>query len=199
MSRFVNFLFYQTGWFACVLGAAWGFQWLGVGIALCLVSAHFWLATDRILQIKLALIAAAIGLLVDCTQLWAGVFAFSRGRVLDWLPPPFMTVLWIQFATTFRYCMSWLSGHYGLGAGFGLLGAPLAFYAGERLGAIEFLSPRPLHFAVLGCLWSLVVPLLVYISDRLASHSAPTPHYRWHVGAVSESCPLPSAGRIFEP
>jgi hypothetical protein len=178
MGRFINFLLYQTGWFACVLGAAWDFQWLGVCIALCLVGIHFWLATDRTLQIKLALVATALGLLVDCTQLWAGVFTFSRGRVFAWLPPPFMTVLWIQFATTFRYCMSWLSGRYRLSAAFGLLGAPLSFYAGERLGAIEFLSPRPLHFAVLGCLWSVVVPLLVYISDRLASPSALTPKYR---------------------
>ena len=59
MSRFVNFLLYQTGWFACVLGAAWGFQWLGVCIALCLVGTHFWLAMDRALQMKLSLIAAA--------------------------------------------------------------------------------------------------------------------------------------------
>lgn len=186
MSRFVNFLLYQTGWFACVLGAAWGCQWLGICIALCLVGTHFWLAMDRALQMKLSLIAAALGLLVDCTQLWAGVFTFSQGRVLSWLPPPFMTVLWIQFATTFRYCMSWLSGRYRWGAGFGLLGAPLAFYAGERLGAIEVLSPRPLHFAVLGCLWSLVVPLLFYISDRLASNATSTPNYRWLVGADSE-------------
>lgn len=186
MSRFVNFLLYQTGWFASVLGAAWGFQGLGVCIALCLVGTHFWLATDRSLQIKLAIIAAALGLIVDRTQLWAGVFTFSQGRVLDWLPPPFMTVLWIQFATTFRYCMSWLSGRYGLGAGFGWLGAPLAFYAGERLGAIDFLSPRAFHFAVLGCLWCIVVPVLVYISDRLASHLAPAPNYRWLLAAASE-------------
>ena len=97
-----------------------------------------------------------------------------------------LTVLWMQFATTLRYCMSWLSGRYWLGAGFGLFGAPLAFYAGDRLGAIEFLSPRPLHFAVLGCVWSTVVPLLVYTSDRLASRNAPPPKYRWLDRSISE-------------
>lgn len=186
MSRFVNFLLYQTGWFACVLGVAWGFQWLGVCTALCLVGTHLWLAMDRAVQMKLSLIAAALGLVVDCTQLWIGVFAFSPDRVVSWLPPPFMTVLWIQFATTFRYCMSWLSERYGLSAGFGLVGAPMAFYAGERFGAIEFLSPRLFHFAVLGCLWSIVVPTLVYISDRLASQAVSVPKYRWLNGVSSE-------------
>ena len=187
MTGLVNFVLYQTGWFACVLGAAWGFQWLGIGIALSLVVAHLWLAADRHLQTKLALLAAALGLIIDSAQLWAGVFSFPLGGILDTLPPPFMTVLWMQFATTFRYCMSWLSGRYGLSAGFGFLGAPLAFYAGERLGAIEFLSPRLLHFAVLACLWSFAVPLLVFASDRLAARSAPAASYRWRARAFQAS------------
>ncbi len=102
-SRFLNFLLYQVGWLACVLGVSWNLQWLGVSIALCLVGIHFWLAADRSVQIKLACTAAAWGLIVDSTQLWLGVFAFPRGSMVAWLPPPFMAVLWLQFATTFRY------------------------------------------------------------------------------------------------
>ena len=186
MTRFVNFLLYQIGWFACVLGVAWDSQWLGMCIALCLIGMHFWLAADRPIQIKLAFIAAAIGLVVDSTQLWAGVFTFPRGVVLEWLPPPFMTVLWMQFATTFRYCMRWLSGRYTLSACFGFVGAPLAFFAGERLGAIDLLSPRLMHFVVLGLLWSFSVPLLVYISDHLAYRCDASSYYRWPASAAPE-------------
>ncbi len=93
MSRFLNLLFYQVGWFACVLGLAWNLQSLGIGIALCLVVLHFWLASDRSLQIKLGLTAAVFGLIVDSGQLWVGVFAFPRGSVIDWLPPPAIAVL----------------------------------------------------------------------------------------------------------
>ena len=178
MSRLVNFVLYQSGWFACVLGVAWNLQWLGIGIALCLVGLHFWLATDRSLQFKLSLTAAVFGLIVDSGQLWAGVFTFPRGSVVDWLPPPAIAVLWLQFATTFRYSMSWLSRRYVICACFGLVGAPLAFFAGERLGAVEFLSPRLINFAILGLVWSFAVPLLVFISDRWASQGGVLPSYR---------------------
>ena len=166
--RIVNFLLYQVGWFACVLGAAWGFPWFGMSIALCLLGIHFRLAPDRGSQVVLVLAAAGAGLVVDTLQLWVGVFTFPHGTVVDWLPPPWMSVLWMQFATTFRYSMRWLEGRYLLSASFGLLGAPVAFFAGERFGAIEFLSPRLAHYGVLAVLWSITVPLLVYVSDRLS-------------------------------
>lgn len=185
MSRFFNLIFYQVGWFACVLGISWNLQWFGICIALCLVGLHLCLATDRSLQIKLSLTAAVFGLIVDSVQMWVGVFAFPHGSVVDWLPPPCIAALWLQFATTFRYSMSWLSGRYAICACFGLVGAPLAFFAGERLGAIEFLPPRLVSFAIVGLVWSFAVPILVFIADRWASHDV-LPSYRWPLMSVQD-------------
>jgi hypothetical protein len=126
--------------------------------------------------------AAGIGLVVDSVQLWAGVFVFSQGVVVEWLPPPWMSVLWMQFATTFQYSMRWMSGRYTVSACFGFAGAPLAFFAGERLGAIEFLTPRLMHYSVLALLWSVAVPLLVYTSDYLATLRPVSSNYRWLAG-----------------
>ena len=171
-------MLYQLGWFACVIGTAWGFQAAGVSLACVFLILHFFLASDRSTQIKLSAVAAILGLILDSLQLGLGVFAFPRGTAVGGLPPLFMSVLWMQFATTFRYCMGWLSGRYVLSAVFGLVGAPIAFYAGERLGAIEFLDPRHISFLVLGLLWSAAVPLLVLLSDRL-DPAATDPAYRW--------------------
>jgi hypothetical protein len=182
MTRAVNFLLYQVGWFCCVLGSAWHLPWLGMSVALCLIAVHFWLTTARTAQLQLALVAAGVGLVIDSVQLWAGVFAFSQGVVVEWLPPPWMSVLWMQFATTFQYSMRWLSGRYAVSACFGLAGAPLAFFAGERLGAIEFLSPRLIHYAVLALLWSVAVPLLIFLSDYLAPLRPVSARYRWPTG-----------------
>jgi hypothetical protein len=176
--RLVNFLLYQAGWLACVLGAAWQYPWTGMFLALLLVAVHLWLCSQPIEQIKLLLVSAGVGLVVDSTLLWAGAYRFSAGMHTTWLPPLWMTVLWMQFATTFQYSMRWLSGRYGLSALFGLFGAPLAFYAGERLGAIEFLAPRLLHFLALGILWCGAIPLLIYLSDRLAARRLLAPTYR---------------------
>jgi hypothetical protein len=175
----LNFVFYQVGWFACVLGMAYGLQWLGMTIALALVGLHLCLSTDRGVQVRICLAAALFGLIIDTGQFWAGVFTFPEGIVIEWLPPPTLAVLWIQFATTFRYSMSWLSRRYAVGALFGLFGAPLAYFAGERFGAIEFLPPRMANFVLLGVIWSVAVPALVYLSDRWATRWAVPPGYRW--------------------
>ena len=179
--QIVNFSLYQAGWFACVLGAAWGFPWLGASIAISLIATHLWLSPNPTTQWKLILVSAGVGLLVDSVLLWAGLFRFSAGVLVPWLPPLWMTVLWMQFATTFHYSMNWLSGRYAVSALFGFVGAPLAFFAGERLGAIQFLAPRLPHFATLATLWCFAIPLLIYVSDRFAaqSHSKPTYRYRW--------------------
>jgi hypothetical protein len=179
MSRIVNLVLFQLGWCACVFGAAWNLQGLGVGIGLGLLGMHLWLARDRSLQVKLAISTAGIGLVLDSAQMAAGIFTFPRGLIVVGLPPPFMTVLWLLFATTFRYGMRWLSGRYSFSALFGLLGSPISFLAGERLEAIEFPPPVLLHYAGVGLVWAGVVPLLIWISDRLAFQDGGESEYRW--------------------
>jgi hypothetical protein len=164
---FFNYLLYQIGWFACVLGGAFARPWLGAALALILVSVHLWLAKDRLGEMMIMAVAVAVGLLVDTLLLAAGVFTFPSGIMVSWLPPLWMTVLWLQFATTFRYCLHWLSGRYLLCLLLGLFGAPLAFLGGESLGAVTFFPPRPIHFLMLGVVWCLAIPSLIYASDRL--------------------------------
>jgi hypothetical protein len=53
MIRLLNFVLYQVGWFACVLGAAYSRPYLGSAIALLLVFVHVGLATDRIGQLQM--------------------------------------------------------------------------------------------------------------------------------------------------
>ena len=79
----------------------------------------------------------------------------------------------------FHYSMRWLSRRYTLSDCFGFAGAPLAFFAGENLGAVEFLTPRLTHYAFLALLWSVAVPLLVYVSDYLMARGQSDPGYRW--------------------
>jgi hypothetical protein len=49
--------------------------------------------------------------------------------------------MWIAFATTLNVSMRWLRGRPELALLFGAVGGPLAFYAGERLGAVTVHRP----------------------------------------------------------
>ena len=167
MSLLINFCLYQIGWFAIVVGAANDRPWLGMGMGLAAIVVHLLLAHGRARHLGLVLASGAVGLTLDSLQLWLGVFRFPSGMIVPWLAPPWDVVLWMQFATILPFCLRWVSRRYLLGSVLGFIGGPLAFYAGERLGAVSFLSPRLLHFAVLGIVWALAFPLLVWLSDTI--------------------------------
>lgn len=178
MTRTLNLLLYQIGWFACVLGAAYSRPWLGVTIALVLVGVHLGLASDRRTELRILAIASAIGLAVDGVLLNLGVYSFPSGMYVAWLPPLWMSVLWIQFATTLRYSLNWLSGRYFFSTLLGFVGAPLAFLGGEKLGAVLFAPPRISHLFVLGTIWCIAIPLLIYVADRVCADAGSSPYYR---------------------
>ena len=76
-------------------------------------------------------------------------------------------------------CKCWLRRRYLLAAALGLTGGPLAFLAGERLGAVSFLPPRVSHLLLLGLCWSVARPLLVYFTDRLFGSDRTKCFYPW--------------------
>lgn len=59
-TKLVNLMFFQAGWFACVLGAAAGRPWSGAGLGLILVLAHLVLVWDRVGEAKLLAFALVI-------------------------------------------------------------------------------------------------------------------------------------------
>jgi hypothetical protein len=167
MSKLVNFVLYQVGWFACVLGMAWERPWLGMLGALALVGIHVCLTQHPASELKLISVAGTLGLVLDSFQLWLGVFSFTSGQLTAWLAPPCVVVMWIQFATILPYCLSWLSRRYVLSSLLGFTGGPLAFFGGARLGAVTFLPPQLPHYLMLGLLWGLAFPFLVWSADQL--------------------------------
>ena len=65
MTMLVNFVLFQIGWFACVLGAAHGMPSLGVAVATAVVAYHLLRASRARPELVLILVAAAIGFIVD--------------------------------------------------------------------------------------------------------------------------------------
>ncbi|MGW8313171.1 MAG: DUF2878 domain-containing protein [Desulfuromonadales bacterium] len=164
-SKIINLILYELGWGCCVLGAAWGYPLAGGGLALIPVLMHLWLVEDRRREIRLMLIAMMLGLLIDGGQQLLGLLRFKPDG-LDLILPLWVFVIWAQFATLFRFALSWLSSRYLLAVLFGAIGGPVAYGGGIQLGAAEF-GPHPLFaLIVLAVIWASVVPFLIWISGR---------------------------------
>ena len=156
-THLVNYALYQTGWFACVVGGAWDRPWTGFLIAAILTSVHLTLSLDRSIEARLVALAIAVGVVVEMVQIAAGTYRFRSGTVLDALPPPWLLAMWAQFATTFRFSLRTVIARPIRAALFGAAGGPIAFLAGERLGAITLLPPLTHALLRLSISWALAL------------------------------------------
>lgn len=174
----LNYLLYQAGWFACVLGAAWGHTVLGTVLGALPVLAHLGLARRRRDALVLVLWSTAVGVVVDTLQIAIGMLRFDVGSVVPWLPPPWLILIWAQFAMTFHFGLRWLQGRPGWAALFGALGGPLAFLAGRRLGVVSFHPEVWPSLVSLAITWSLAMPAALRLAERQSGREG-IGGYRW--------------------
>ena len=171
-TQLVNYTLYQVGWFACVLGAASHRPWTGFLTAMVLVGVHVALSVERSLEVRLVVLAAAVGAVVEMVQIAAGTYRFTSGTLTDALPPPWLLVMWGQFATTFRYSVRPVITRPIRAALFGAAGGPLAFLAGERLGAVTLLPPLTDGLLGLSVSWAIALLVFSAVVRRLAPEPA---------------------------
>lgn len=153
----VNYALYQAGWFSCVLGASWRRPGVGLSIALVLIGAHVVLSSERHVEVGLVLFATIVGAAVEISQIAAGTYHFTSGTLNDMWPPPWLLAMWAQFATTFRFSLRRVIAQPLPAALFGAAGGPIAFIAGQRLGAVTLLPPVTHGVLRLSLTWAIAL------------------------------------------
>jgi len=96
-----------------------------------------------------------------------GVFEFS-GSVLV---PLWLCCLWLAFAAVLGRSLAWLGVRPLVAAIAGAIAFPLNYWAGLRLGAVEFGYSLPATMAILAVTWAVVLPLMFLLTARLAAVS----------------------------
>ena len=170
MSALVNFALYQSGWFACVAGAARGVPALGAGVAVLLVAVQVLLSARPAAALRLIGIAALLGAAWDSGLIGLHLVRYPNGLLAPGLAPYWIVALWMLFATTFHSSLAWLQQRLGLAAVLGAVGGPLAYWGAARLGAVQLLQ-LPLALAVLCCGWALITPLLAALARPTAARA----------------------------
>jgi hypothetical protein len=165
-SRLGNFIGFQIGWFACVLGAAHGYWALGPVVVALILIIQLSAVSNPAAEIRLVLLSLILGYFFDSSLIQMGFLSLNANVLAPWGSSPWMAAMWVNFALTLRHSMNWLRGRYLLGAALGAISGPLAYLAGARLGAMEILA-GPLSFGLaLGSAWAAAIPLLVWVSWR---------------------------------
>jgi len=167
-----NFVLFQAGWFACVLGGATSdYAWAGVVSVTLIVAVHLARADKVRNELMLIVSTAILGTAWDSGLMVTGLFSFTSGVVVPVIVPLWMIAMWALFATTLNVSMKWMKGRYRLAAVFGAIGGPVAYYAGHRLGAVEF-SNTGITLLTVGVGWSIIMPVLMLLTTRFNGYQA---------------------------
>ena len=160
-TNLINYLLFQGGWAICVLGAANGHPHMAAAFGLVPPILHLLLVTDRRREGRLLVMALFLGVIVDGLHIHTGILVFT-GSLHPALPPPWILVLWLQFATSLRYSLHWLRRNRPVGLVLGGIAGAFAYWAGVRLGAAGFGGDVTASLLQIGLSWVLVMAVFLY-------------------------------------
>jgi len=162
----INFLLFQLGWFACVLGGAYDQVIIGCLVAMSVIAFHLYQATIPKREFGVLAIALIIGFIYESLMVSLALAQYEHGQSFSSIAPLWIILMWPLFATTLNLSMRWLKNLAPLlTALLGAIFAPLAYLAGERLGAVAY-NDILVSMTVIGIAWALLLPLMVTVSLR---------------------------------
>ena len=168
MKNIFNILGFQLSWWACVLGVKNGLPYLGPACMLLFLGIHFIYLKSNILELKLVLIFAVLGTLVDTGIAILGILSYNGLYAQNIiLAPLWITAMWGGFCATVNHSLSWLKeklvSSFILGAIFG----PLSYIAGEKFHAITFHSSLISICIALAIIWGLSMSFIFFVNKRI--------------------------------
>lgn len=168
MRNVANFLLFQAAWLVAVGGAARGNAWIGPGAVAALAMIYLTQVRAPLRDALYLALAGLSGTLADSALASLGLIRYpGTGDTLAPLAPPWISALWIAFATLPRFSLAWLAPRPGLAALLGAIGGPLSFFAGARMGAIATGESPASTYAVLALEYALATPALLWLlADR---------------------------------
>jgi Protein of unknown function (DUF2878) len=161
----INFVLFQIGWFACVIGAAKQLPWLGVVMVMPIVAWHLNQSKHAKPELFLLLVSIAVGSLFDQLLQDSSLVTYQSHGWTNMLVPVWILALWAAFTTTLNVSLRWMRNRWLIAISFGLIGGPLAYVAAEKLGAVT-LDIAPLSYVALGVGWGILTPVLLMLSEK---------------------------------
>jgi len=164
--RWLDLLGNQMAWWWAVLFARNDLEMVAVIGPVLYLATHLALRSEvRPRVLALGALAALIGWTGDTLLVRAGLLSFPSALETVW-SRPWMSGLWAAFAVSLTVSLVWLlRQRLWVAAVLGAPAGPLAYWAGERLGALDLSTWAPLAVAVE---WAVAMPLVVLLARALS-------------------------------
>jgi len=170
--QLANFVVFEAAWFACILGVAHGQPAWGTAAVVAAIAWHVSISARPATELALVALLAAIGLVAESLVVAQHHVAYPAGQPVAWLAPYWMVALWAEFAIALNVTLRWLKRRPVVALLLGALFGPLSFLGGVRLGGARFVD-EPAALATLACMWAVLMPLVMALSDRFDGVGTP--------------------------
>jgi hypothetical protein len=170
--QLANFAVFEAAWFACILGVAHGQPLWGTAAVVAAIAWHVAISARPLVELALAGLLCVIGLVAESLALAQGHVAYPAGQPVAWLAPYWMVALWGEFAIALNVTLRWLKRKPFVALVLGALFGPLSFLGGVRLGGARFVD-EPAALITLACMWAVLMPFVMWLSDRFDGVATP--------------------------
>lgn len=161
-----NFVIFQIGWFASVIGAAHQLPLLGPLAVLIAIVLHLRFAQRPLPEFALIIACGVIGAFYDSILVAFSWVTYPSGMFHELLAPYWIIGMWMLFATTLNVSLGWLRNRLWLAAVLGFCAGPLSYVGGQKLGGITFVD-QTAALLTLGIGWAIMLPALSVLADLL--------------------------------
>lgn len=156
MNVLANILGYQCVWFIAVFGATHASPWPAVAAALAFAVLQIARSHRRPADVRAVATSIAAGVAVDGMLAYAGLVTYAAPSPAL-AAPLWILAIWAAFGLTLGHSLAFLQRRPWLAASLGAAGAPLAYIAAARIGAVR---PSGAGLLAIAIAWALVLPLL---------------------------------------
>jgi hypothetical protein len=175
MSRVLTVIGAQLCWWGCVLlaGTPWALAAV-VGTGLWVVL-HVARSRQPRSERTLVVVTTLLGVVVDSALVAADAIAFPTAVALGPLPTPlWMIALWTGFATMLTTTLAPVLRSRPLSLVFGVVGGPLSYLGGSRLGPITIVEPLLPSLALVAAAWGLAMVVLSLVQTLIMRSTTTT-------------------------
>ncbi len=177
LNVFVNAMLFNAVWIACVAGSAKQLIWPSVLSVAVLALYQLHPKNRHPNDIKLVVLSIVLGIIVDTLWVQFGYMDFTEKRPFSSLAPAWIIILWVGFALTVNHSLKWLKANLFLPAITGAIAAPLTYFAGIKIGAVEYTASVTEVSIGLAVAWAISLTILVeagkHASDPHLAHKTP--------------------------
>ncbi|MFM7280935.1 MAG: DUF2878 domain-containing protein [Planctomycetia bacterium] len=152
---------FQGVWFSAVLGGAAGLAWPGMAsAALFLALGWAWPRFLPWMSARDFLLWPLLGFTLDALPVALGWMRYEGSEGLpSWMAPLWIAALWWSFVPLFPGPLAWMRDRRLIAVLFGVIGAPLSYLGGERLGALH-MDQRVWALLWIALVWGVLTPVL---------------------------------------